>query len=472
MKLQLAHAAPRAGQPLAAPPKLASGDWLAAATLAASNLLIFGWGAGRLGFYYDDGGWMSSLPSAGLRGLWTITRNYVPGRNLHVLLQYAIYKLAGDPAAHLAQLHLIQSAVDGLAAAAFFLLLRRLLVPATAALLAAGLFSFWPIHGETHFWLPATPQNQLTTLFVIAFCWTTLEMIRSQRGFSARRWWLALLDAGVFLFALFTYDQVLFVLALLIAGRVATAILRRWSDRWRFASIHLFYLAAIALYAWVKLRIVPGKAPSLTPDAWRLLHENILGTLASTFGKPWLLHVAPFFQTVTSTDWVLAAVAALALAAVAIALLPRVHAPRPSVFVLLLALLFYIAAYLPIWLWYISPRHHYLPSLGLFATGGVGLGWLLKCIRFRVIQLFLVLLFGAGTCFFAAADRGESRTWETSFTAKKQLFAEIRPDLEGKNVLALDEFPLSLGSAYLILPHDALFGPGLFYGRSFSLPPG
>ncbi|HYM12778.1 MAG TPA: hypothetical protein VEU62_18715, partial [Bryobacterales bacterium] len=46
------------------------------------------------------------------------------------------------------------------------------------------------------------------------------------------------------------------------------------------------------------------------------------------------------------------------------------------------------------------------------------------------------------------------------------------PDLEGKNVLALDEFPLSLGSAYLILPHDALFGPGLFYGRSFSLPPG
>ena len=163
-------------------------DRIAALVLWAATFLIFAAGAGRLGFYYDDGPAMATLPQSDLRGLASHLLNYVPGRNLHVLWQYLFLKLTTN----LTILHLVQSALDGLVVVVFFFLLRHLKIPAPAALLAAALFSFWPTHGETHFWLYAVPQNLLSTLFVLLFALTVNPVF--------------------FLAALFTYDQTVFVL--------------------------------------------------------------------------------------------------------------------------------------------------------------------------------------------------------------------------------------------------------------------
>ena len=140
----------------------------------------------------------------------------------------------------------------------------------------------------------------------------------------------------------------------------------------------------------------------------------------------WWKQVAPLYVSVTFLDWLLALAVASGLAAVATMLILRAprsserEAATPRLGVLGLALLFSVASYLPIWLWYIAPRHHFLPSIGLFAGGAVCLAWFLDNLRARMAQVLVVLLLGVTIFLFAAADRGESRYWEDAFTSKKQ----------------------------------------------------
>jgi len=102
-------------------------DRLAAITLFLGTVGTFAWGATSLGFYYDDSGFLSTLPFIGNPiQLWTKMRDYVPGRNLHILWQYLIFVLVRNPGAHLPALHYVQSVLDGVAVVAFYFLLRRL----------------------------------------------------------------------------------------------------------------------------------------------------------------------------------------------------------------------------------------------------------------------------------------------------------------------------------------------------------
>ncbi len=388
-------------------------DRIAALVLWAATFLIFAAGAGRLGFYYDDGPAMTTLPQSDLRGLFSHILNYVPGRNLHVLWQYLFLKLTTN----LTVLHLVQSALDGAVVVVFFFLLRRLAIPAPAALLAAAFFSFWPTHGETHFWLYAVPQNLLSTLFVLLFALT--------------------LNPVFFLTALFTYDQTVVVLLLLV-------ILRR-------RPLHLLYLIPTAFFVWLKIVHAPGRGPSLRSDALQMLLTNIPGTVSATIGRRFFEHLALLYAKVTPTDWLLAALAAVAITVVALRLRPE-SSPRP---VALVALVACMAAYLPIWLWHMSQRHHYLPSAALFAFLSAGLP----------TRRYIAVL-GIPVFFFAAASRGESRYWEESFTRKKQLFTGLRPQLQDKQILVLEGFPLYHGPAYFITPPDPAYAPRLLFPDS------
>src|SRR5690242_6609961 len=85
-------------------------DRLAAITLFLSTASAFAWGATSLGFYFDDSGFLSTLPL--IRNpvqLWAEMRHYVAGRNLHILWQYLIFTLVRNPSTHLPALHCVQS---------------------------------------------------------------------------------------------------------------------------------------------------------------------------------------------------------------------------------------------------------------------------------------------------------------------------------------------------------------------------
>ena len=418
-------------------------DWLAAALLWLVTFLVLAAGASQLGFYADDAGWLQSLPHIHSRNqLWTTVRNYMPGRNLHPFWHYLTYQLVGgDPLSHLPALHRLQSALDALVVAAFYLVMRSARLPAAAAWLAAAGFAFWPIHGETHFWLESLPMNLLSTLFVLIFAATSLALARGPR-----RWWIWTVDTAAFAGALFTYDQAFPVLLLLVLLRAFP--IGPW--------LHLPHLAAFGFCAWLRLSRGGGPMPRAQG-----VFDNIAHTFRENFGDAARLHVTPLLTNATATDWLAAAALAVLFGAGTLLLArpENVSSPRRQIFVV--GILFMLAAYGPVWLWYASPRHEYLPSVGMFAALGAALAWLFDRLRRPATRVLLVATLSAGIALGVAANRGESRFWETAFTAKRQLFHELRQDLAGKETIVLQGFPFNLGTAFLIAPHDADHGARL-----------
>ncbi len=432
-------------------------DRLSAGVLWAVTVAVFAAGVGRLGFYGDDSARILALSGASPSELWGRIQGYVSGRNLHMLWHYLFFRMVGDPVTHLPALHVLQSAVDGLVTAGFFLLLRRLEVPAPAAVLAVGLFGFWPLHGETHFWVESLPMNLLSTLFVLLFAGTSLALAAGRR--TSRVW---ALDAAAFLCALFTYDQV-FVVLLLVAAARLVAVRER-----RFTLLHVGYAAAGIF--WIGLRLTRSQgAPTPPPSAGLLPHlvAAIGPTLSGTLGPAVLRRVGPLYSRVTTVDWLLSLTVAATVVGLALARM-RCPSSGPPPVVAILALLFYVAAYLPVWLWWTSARHHYLPSLGLFAVLGVALSWILNRLPAPLARLVVVLT-AAPLLLEALADRGESRAWELAYTAKRQLFAELQARLAGQQFLALEDFPYFAGPAFLLAPHDAQFGVRLLQPRTLPL---
>jgi hypothetical protein len=212
--------------------------------LCASVTLVFGFGAPHLGFYYEDSAYMTSLTSANLSTFWELfAHGSVPGRNLYVVWKGVLYKLVGNPASHLVALHVIQSFIDSFIVAAFFAVLRRLGASAASSFIAAGLFAFWPTHGETHYWTPGTPYN-LSTLFLLLFILTSIRLLRAP----ATQLWVWVFDALLFACALYTYDQLVIFIAILLVVRLSVLIVHAPRRALAILVGHLFQLSLSVLY--------------------------------------------------------------------------------------------------------------------------------------------------------------------------------------------------------------------------------
>jgi hypothetical protein len=453
--------------------RLSRSDFVAAGLLFLAAFTIYGIGASRLGFYTDDNGWLYSLPQIRTpQELWDALRIYMPGRNLHPLWHYLFYQTTGnDPIAHLGLLHLWQTTMDGLVTAFFFLLLRLLYIPAPAAVLASALFAFWPLHGETHFWLESLPMNLVSTWFLLLFAMTTLALVRGRS-----QWWLWALDGLAFFCALFTYDQVLLLLAMLAGVRLLVVWLERRPDRLAFLMCHAPYLAAGLFCVWLRLARGGGPLPRAGPALREALGVNLVHTYADTFGHLGRQRVADILANATFTDWLLSGIVAALLALLAFRLGRESPAARPPSrlrpwHVAGLALLAAVLAYVPAWLWYLSPRHHFLPSAGWLAAVAVLLGGLWRLLGRPAPQGIFLACIAALIAVQAAAARGESRFWEAAYAAKRDMLLELEHAIAGKPYLVLENFPNYHGPALLLSALDATYGPRLLARSPARLHP-
>jgi hypothetical protein len=263
-----------------------------------------------------------------------------------------------------------------------------------------------------------------------------------------RDWWIWALDFTAFTCALFTYDQVLLVLVALLAIRIF--VMRRSLAVWA----HLPYVTALGAMVW--LRLSEGGGP--IPRSGGLAHvalENVRDSALRTFGPPAIEQAAFLNRHATTPDRQLTLAVALILAAGVWLLWRRpTPGPAPSRAFLPLALSFWLLAYLPIWLWWPAPRHHYLPSAGMFAAGAVVLAWLAARFPAGTVRALVALAVGTTTFLTATACRGESRLWERSFVVRHEIFTALRPRLAGTEVIVLEDFPFLLGPAYFVTPQD------------------
>jgi hypothetical protein len=434
-------------------PFVARADWLAAAALGLMTFAVFGVSAGRLGFYGDDGGWLTRLTTVAPSQIWDVVRHYMPGRNLHPLWHYLLYQIVGDPFEQLPMLHLVQAALDGLVVATFFLLLRVLGILAAPAWIGAVVFAFWPFRGETHFWLESLPMNLLSTFWTLLAGITSVLLLRGHRT-----WRVWALDCTAFLCALFTYDQVLLVLIFFLVLR--TVLLRTPA----VLLGQLPYFAALAFMVWLRVSQGGGPLPRAEEGLAAVIAGNIRETALRIFGPPAIDLARLQSATATGSDRLLALAIALAATAGGWLLWSRKdlganlrqgpHAQNQQLALLLAALAFWGLAYFPIWLWWPAPRHHYLPSVGMFAAGAVVLAWIAARLSNRAVRAALLLGFGGLTFLTTAACRGESRLWERSYLARRQVFTELRPHLDDVEIVVLEDFPFVLGPALFVTPQD------------------
>jgi hypothetical protein len=435
-------------------------EWTFVVFLSACVLLIFGIGASNLGFYFEDSGFITVLTSADLLKFWDMfTNGSVPGRNLYVVWQVLLYKLVGTPASHMVTLHLIQSLIDSVIVSVFFVALRRVGASPASSFAAAGLFAFWPIHGETHYWTPGTPYN-LSTLFLLLFMLTSIRIVQPPHP----RLWLWIVDALLFAFALFTYDQLVILIGLCLLLRISILICRSRRRSFAVFAEHAFHLSIYGLYFFQKINTSTGHGPSLSAESWVRFWPNAHQILLYNFGDSWLQTVKPLYDSATASDMWLSALAAMVVMAISVATLKASRVvPNRSLLLLAEGAIFFVLAYIPVMLWHLAPRHNFLPSIGLFACVAALLDLFFFRTKLSALGASPIIATGIAVFFFAAVGRGESHYWEKSFAAKKQLYADLTKDIKDVEILVLQGFPVQSGPAWVITPHDANFGPKLVY---------
>lgn len=446
-------------------------DLTACGLLFSFTLLVLGYQFWQLGYYADDGA--SLFPTALLSFEQTLhsAAAYTAGRPLHMVWQQLAYHLVGWTAAELPRLHLLQLVFDGFAVVLVYGLSRLLMLSLWASSVAAVVFAIYPNHNETHFWLTALPQNQVSTILLLTYLCASAFIIRRLLDArpSAERWLWVFADVVVFPAALFTYEATFFVLLFGWAAKIATLLARRKRLEWPVVLGGVVVVVCALLDIAIKLWGDQQGGPVASYATLERIQSNLTVAVGSTAGSIlWMDIVGHNLAGAVPADWLIG-VGAASFAAVGLGVLVR----EPSVgsdsskesgrvrtrlvralTVVLAGMLLWFLAYAPSLLWSISPRHNYLPTVGLaLAMGGVAMLLMTLLNRMAPRQavsliaggLTAVVAVGAGT--FATSIAVERDQWVHDYQYRQDLYTSIgRAGLltDRPTTLILQGFPLAL----------------------------
>jgi hypothetical protein len=460
-------------------------DILAGALIVAANLFIFGSHSGQLGFYADDAGFLAAIyPSMSLQKLISGIGSYVTGRNLHILWQYFISVMAGGSSIeNLPAMHYVQVLADATAGLLLFLALRLWRVGRPAAFVAAITFSFYPVHDETHYWLSSLPMNIMSTAFVLALVCLSAALLRALSAAGRNPAKLLLLLVGyflVFLCSMFTYDQTVPVVMVIVTLVAATIVYRYPSLRILAAGSWLFCFAVFVALAIWKVR-VPAGGPAFSNLTMGHLLQNLrisINIWLSLFSSRAIFLT---FRGASATEQVMA-VAVAGVTVVATWFFLRQGSRRDTdrledkfvrdgqplsfnLVVLFVGASFYLLAYLPAYLWYLSPRHSYLPSVGVAIMLAALLGALTPLLNRAVLFRAVVLLVTGGLLAgYVSRDLVDKDLWIAAFEMRKTMYQAVADQYASENptTFLLSGFPSTIsreGSPLAFLSgenHDAL----------------
>lgn len=387
-------------------------DLAAAAILIGSGLLFFGLYAARAGTHLDDHAFHDAFSRYDWTGLWNGTVHYVPGRNLYIPLFYALHKACGGSTA---AMHVFGLFLDLLNPVLVLALARRIGASHGAALAAAGLFLIWPNHGETHWWTSAIMMNLFTTTLVLS---AFLAAGRTSLPRAPR----LLLAAVLYTIALFDYDQVFFLWIPLLAYA-------RWADpglkprRLAAAAGGFLLLNAAHFAARMLSPFASGGRPVPRTDVILLsVKHAVTQTLVP-------------LRRVPSLDdfpggWPAALLLAGAAAGAWIFFCVRAWNDDGEDGVEGRLALFggawWLFAYAPNFLWYISPRHNYLPSVGTAIVAAALAARLARSRRARPLVTAAAAMFFA-LCGLSAWSDGAA--WAASTALQARYAREAVPAL-------------------------------------------
>ncbi len=446
-------------------------DFLALLFIACLLGFVFGINSSNLGFYADDAYFLNAIkPDSSFKDLFQCFKSYVTGRNLHILWHYLITLLSGGS---IAKMHFITVILEVVTAGLFYSILRILNVNVYASFVSIVLFVLYPNHGETHYWISSIPMNILSTLLVLLFVLFTLlviNKIEKDSPFTVADFMKYITLFLIFLCAMFTYDQavpVVMLIATISAGYVSfqKPIFRR-------KILMLWLLALIIFFTLLTLKIInPAGGPTFSHLTFQWVSDNFLLSL-----KIWLkmavVHYKSFGPLSLSEKMT---VFFVTIIFAIISLLLQIESVKKKnqslenyicdkkknindrslgLLLILSGIAIFLAASFPSYIWSISPRHLYLPSVGVtFFVSGLFTYLPSPTKHKRKNAVFLSCYISFLIAGYMAANIQEKNGWINSYKLRETFYESLlKEEGEVKNQnLLLVKFPSNpiLGSPQL-----------------------
>lgn len=316
----------------------------------------------------DDAGFLKDFANGNFNDWFNSLVGYVPGRNLHILWQDGLLLLTGTTISGFWKYHLIQSFVYTLVFVAIYLIIMKNGGKKSVALFVGIGMSLFPLYTSVLLWASALPMHLFSTLFLLTGLSVLSKSPRNQEIVETRR---ILLGAFFLSIAMFTYDQsaavVLSVTLLTLFSQVSSdlrlklPIISSKKLLLLLVSVSVFYL-----YVFFSGR---GTGNNLTVGSGTLerLSGNILLPVKAYLkirggfiGGYSIFQLDPYVALAINLGIF------LIVAVICLVLYKRIRGGAyvqnsqnllSSIFFLFLA----VAAYMPSAIWYVAPRHLFLP---------------------------------------------------------------------------------------------------------------
>lgn len=370
----------------------------------------------QIKIYADDAGFISSYKLSDDKKSVNRILQYVPGRNLHILWQDLGFYITAIDFESFWRHRMLQTFLFTLIGYLVYKIVCSITHDKFYSLLVGLLVIFFPIYQDVNWWANALPQHIISSLFVLLIIIVQIKIINLRSRFLAVNV-LAIL-------AIFTYDQSAAAAFLLLIMESYSY----WSKTKNSGKINLIFISQSTLMFLlfvIYLQLVlsrNGNGPELsTSSIPRLLRNLLLPLFYMLENQKYLTYtliviiiISILFYKATKNNMVKIFSNVLTL-------------PNNKYFILA------FASYVPIAVWWVSPRHLYLPGI-LFAIWLSQIAFslvqskVLKLLLLKILTLFLVFLSICVTSVLAVNKTSYSSEREKIYFSLIKSITENEPE--------------------------------------------
>jgi len=337
----------------------------------------------QIKIYADDAGFISSYKLSEDKKSLNRVLQYVPGRNLHILWQDLGFYISAIDFESFWRHRMLQTFLFTLIGYLVYKIVCSITHDKFYSLLVGLLLIFFPIYQDVNWWANALPQHIISSLFVLLIILVQIKIINLRLRFLAVNV-LAVL-------AIFTYDQsAAAAFLLLIMESYSYWTKSKNSGKINLASITQSTIVFLLFTIYLQLVLSRnGNGPELSTNSVpRLLRNLLLPLLYMLENQKYL--------TYTLIAIIIILILFYKAAKTNIVKIFRIVFSLSNGKYLILAL----ASYVPIAVWWVSPRHLYLPSI-LFAIWLSQIAFSLiqsELLKLRMLKFFTLFIVSLSIC--------------------------------------------------------------------------
>lgn len=362
----------------------------------------------------DDAGFLKDFANGDFGDWYNSLIGYVPGRNLHILWQDVLFLVTGTNLTRFWKYHLIQSLSYTLVFVGVYLIILRHGGKKSVALVTGMGMALFPLYTSVVLWASALPMHLFSTLFLLV----GLSSLSKQRsGHISENIPKYILGIVFLSLAMFTYDQsaavVLFVTLLVLTAQASSKL--RVSLPIHSSKKLLFMLLTVSVFYLLVFFAGRGTGNNLTVGSGTLgrLSGNILLPIKAYLkirggfvGGYSIFQLNPYVALLINLGLF------LVIVAICLVLFKRIRSGASSassnnlfssIFFLSLA----GAAYMPSAIWYVAPRHLFLPVVLGSIFVGILISEFLKIMELKTCTKSIAVFFCA--VLFISSSLGVSR---------------------------------------------------------------